>query len=48
MEKFRVNICFEMSEHSVKTADNNSKIISQAIQLTLALCIIYFQIDIVL
>ena len=36
-EKFRVNVCFETSEHSVQTADDNSKVISQAFELTLAL-----------
>ena len=27
--KFRVNLCFEMSEHSVQTADDNRKVNSQ-------------------
>ena len=49
-EKFRVNLCFETSEHSVQTADDKSKVISQALELNLALCIfmIYFQIGIIL
>ena len=38
-EKLRVNFCFETSEHSVQTADDNSEVISQALQLTLALYI---------
>ena len=29
-EKFRANSCFETSEHSVQTADDNRKVISQA------------------
>ena len=37
MEKFRVNLCFETSEHSVQTADDNNKDTSQALQLTLVL-----------
>ena len=40
MEKIWVNFCFETSER-VLTADDNSKVISQILQLTLAL---YFQI----
>ena len=36
-EKFRVNVCFETSEHSMQAADDNSKVISQAFQLTLVL-----------
>ena len=29
-EKFRAKVCFETSEHSVQTADDNRKVISQA------------------
>ena len=36
-------ICFEMSEHSVQTADYNSKYTSQALQLTLVLHIFKFR-----
>ena len=33
-EKFRVKFCFETNEHSVQTADNNSKVTSEAPQVT--------------
>ena len=39
INKFRENLCFETSEYSVQTADDNSKVISQAIQLTFVLYI---------
>ena len=34
-EKFRVNVYFETSEHSVQTADDNSKLTSKALQTTM-------------
>ena len=40
--KISVNLCFETSEHSVQTADGNSKVISQAFRLTLVLYIFKF------
>ena len=39
MEIFRVNLCFEKSEHSSQTAHDNSKVTSEALQLTLVLYI---------
>ena len=36
---FPVNLCYETSKHSVQTADDNSKVISQLLQLILALYI---------
>ena len=30
VEKFRVNVCYETSEHSMKTADENSKVTFKA------------------
>ena len=38
-DQFRLNICFETREHSVQTAGDNSKVISQAFRLTLVLYI---------
>ena len=35
----RLNFCFETSKHSVQTADDNNKVTSQALQLTLVLYI---------
>ena len=35
----QVNFCFETRKYSMPTAEGNSKGISQALQLTLALCI---------
>ena len=47
MEIFRVNLCFEKSEHSSQTAHDNSKVISEALQLTLVLhifkLVLYFK-----
>ena len=37
MEKCRVNACFETNEHSVHTADDNSKLASKAFKATLVL-----------
>ena len=45
MENFRANICFETSEHSVQTADDNSKVISRALQFTLVLYIFKLVLD---
>ena len=39
MEKFWANLCFETSKHSMQTADDNSIVISQELQLSLALYI---------
>ena len=39
MEIFWVTLCFETREHSVKSAADNSKAISQALQITLLLYI---------
>ena len=39
MENFRVNLCFETSQHRVQTADDNNKDTSQILQLTLVLYI---------
>ena len=51
MEKFGVNFCFETSEHRVQTADESSKVTSQARQVTLALyifkLILYFNSSII-
>ena len=38
-EKFRVNLYFETSQHSVQTADDNISDTSEALQLTLVLYI---------
>ena len=38
MEKCRVNACFETNEHSVQTADGNSKLTSNTFKTTLVLC----------
>ena len=38
-DQFRLNICFKTREHSVQTAGDNSKVISQAFRLTLVLYI---------
>ena len=37
MKKFRVNVCFESSGHSVQTTDDNSKLTSKAFETTFAL-----------
>ena len=38
-KKLRANLYFESNEHSAQTADDNSKVISRALQLTLLLYI---------
>ena len=40
-ENFRVNFCSETSQHSVQTADDKSKVTSQALKLTLVLYMYY-------
>ena len=37
-KKFQVNVCFEMSEDSVRTAGDNSKLTSKLFSATLLLC----------
>ena len=50
-EKFQVDLCLETSEHSVQTADDSSKVASQAPQVTLALdvfkLVLYFNLSII-
>ena len=50
-EKFQVNLCLETSEHSVQTADDSSKVTSQAPPVTLALyvfkLVLYFNSSII-
>ena len=41
-EKFRANLCFETSEHSVQTADDNRKVISPTLVLYIFKLVLYF------